>query len=108
MSENFVKLQKSAVSERRAARIQVSADLAIAVFQRGDQYFAINDRCPHQGVSFAGGAFNGTFVICPGHGFKIDARTGRCPQSPYLRVETFAVSDAGDELAIDLGDRAPG
>ncbi len=107
MSEGCITLAKSDVSERRPARVQITPDFAIAVFQSGDEYFAIDDRCPHQGVSFAGGAFNGSIVICPGHGFRIDVRTGRCPRSAFLRVDGFRVGQEGDRLVVELRDRAP-
>jgi 3-phenylpropionate/trans-cinnamate dioxygenase ferredoxin subunit len=107
VNEGTITLMKADVSERRPARIQITPEFAIAVFQSGGAYFAIDDRCPHQGVSFAGGAFNGSIVICPGHGFRIDVRTGRCPLSTFLRVDTFRVSAVGERLDVELGDRAP-
>jgi nitrite reductase/ring-hydroxylating ferredoxin subunit len=62
---------------------------AIAVFNVDGRFFAIDDRCPHQGSSLGRGRLDGSIVTCPSHSFRVDVTTGRNPKLPALRVRTF-------------------
>ena len=61
----------------------------IAVFNVGGTFFAIDDRCPHQGSSLGRGKLDGVVVTCPSHSFRVDLSTGRNPRFPALRIRTF-------------------
>jgi len=70
----------------------------IVVFCVGSEYFALLDRCPHQGGKLSDGILCGLaeagepgeyrysrpreFVRCPWHGWEFDLRTGRSIISP--------------------------
>ena len=95
-------LRASEVPEGSAAVIKVDDDLTVSVYRVGEAYYAIDDRCPHKGVSLARGAFEDAVVTCPAHHFTVDVRTGRSPRNPLMRVITFPVVRTGDELSITL------
>lgn len=99
-----VTVRKDALPATGAAVVDAGADLAIAVFRVGADYYAIDNRCPHKGGPLAAGSFDGTVVTCPWHQFTVDVRTGRNPRAPGLRVRTFAVEDCGDELCIVIAE----
>ena len=80
--------------------LDVDADLRIAVFRTGRGFYAINDRCPHAGGSFAQGPFDGRIASCPLHQFQVDVTTGRSPTSSFLRVQTFSVVEHEDRLEV--------
>ena len=44
--------------------------LMIAVARSGQDYFAIEDVCTHDGAELTGGAIEGTEIICPRHGAR--------------------------------------
>ena len=74
------------------ARIVALADgREIAVFNVEGTYYAIDNRCPHQGGPLGKGPVEGTVVTCPLHRFKIDLRDGVCPWNRVLRVRTYPV-----------------
>jgi len=62
---------------------------AIAVFRVGDRFFALEDRCPHQGTPLSDGDVEGSVVRCSGHGLVFDLATGRCPTSAAMRVRRY-------------------
>lgn len=81
----------------------------IAVFNVGGEYFALNDRCPHEGGSLCRGDQIGLvqsagpgdyqysraneMVRCPWHGWEFDLRTGQSWCDPRrMRVKTFPVT----------------
>jgi 3-phenylpropionate/trans-cinnamate dioxygenase ferredoxin component len=42
----------------------------------GARAHAMEDACPHSGRSLCAGRIEGSVVTCPGHGWRIDVRTG--------------------------------
>jgi nitrite reductase (NADH) small subunit len=59
------------------ARIVRTPKGDIAVFRtEADEYFALDDRCPHKGGPLSQGIVHGKRVTCPLHAFVIDLETG--------------------------------
>lgn len=63
----------------------------VAVFREGDEFFAINDFCPHMGASLAPGSYCGGAVMCPWHAWRFDVRTGAWLDSPRVKTDSFEV-----------------
>ncbi len=78
----------------RRGREMRFGDLSIAVFNVGDRYLAIENRCPHSGDSLSGGMVVDTSVICELHRWRICLETGLVTK-PYIegtpQVRTFPV-----------------
>jgi nitrite reductase (NADH) small subunit/3-phenylpropionate/trans-cinnamate dioxygenase ferredoxin subunit len=64
---------------------------AVAVFRVGDDYFALDDRCPHMGASLGLGEVRDGMVICDRHLWSFRLSDGACAESGRLRAETLAV-----------------
>jgi nitrite reductase (NADH) small subunit len=80
----------------REGRTAVVGDREIAIFNVGDGFLAVDNRCPHRGGPLADGIVAGGAVVCPLHAWKIDLQTGSverpagleaCVQSYPTRVE---------------------
>src|SRR5262245_12225806 len=89
---------------------------AIVVFNLSGEYFALLNRCPHQGGSLYHGKItglvqseepgkysycrHGEIVRCPWHAWEFDIRTGKSWCEPRrLRVKSYPVSvERGDQL----------
>lgn len=96
-------------------RIEV-AGRTIALFNVDGEFFAILDRCPHQGGSLCGGKLIGLLesrepgeysytrpneiLRCPWHGWEFDIRTGKSYCDPdRTRTRTYDVAvTAGRQL----------
>lgn len=50
--------------------------MEIAIFNLGDRFLAIENKCPHQGGPLCDGIVAGTSVVCPLHGWRFDLETG--------------------------------
>ena len=72
-------------------------DVAVAVFNLGGEYFAIEDVCTHDFGTLTGGCIEDGQIMCPRHGARFDIRTGAALTPPaYEPVATFEVRvDAG-------------
>ena len=90
------------------------AGRSIGVFNVGGEFFALRNRCPHQGgplclgplggfVSSSGpGEYTysrqGEILRCPWHGWEFDIRTGQSWFDPAgVRVRRYSVTVEGDE-----------
>lgn len=48
----------------------------IAIFNLGDRFLAVANRCPHQGGPLADGIVAGGTVVCPLHSWKVCLESG--------------------------------
>ncbi|MGE0559039.1 MAG: non-heme iron oxygenase ferredoxin subunit [Burkholderiales bacterium] len=65
-----------------ACRVADVDGVAVAVFNIGGEYFAIEDVCTHDGGELASGVLEGDQVICPRHGARFCVRTGEALSAP--------------------------
>jgi nitrite reductase/ring-hydroxylating ferredoxin subunit len=67
----------------------------LVLLKRGDSVTAFEGRCPHRGTLLAEGTVEGDAIVCAGHGWRFDARTGANadPSRPCLRQFPARVVD---------------
>ena len=76
----------------------------IALARSGGEYYAIEDICTHDGAELAGGAIEGTEIICPRHGARFCLRTGEALTPPaYEAVRVFQTKVEDGRLWIFAG-----
>jgi nitrite reductase (NADH) small subunit len=80
----------------------------VAVYRRGQTFFAIDDFCPHMGASLAEGHVDGETVACPWHGWRFCIRDGTWEDNPRIKIDSFSVRVQGDEVQVLVEDRNPG
>lgn len=99
---------------------------SIGVFKVDGEFFALLNRCAHQGGPLCAGAVfplldarvdeDGEIheffdharpvVACPWHGWEYDLRTGKCLADPSRRVMTFPAQVRNGEVVVTVS-RAP-
>ena len=107
-------------------KIVTVAGRSIGVFNVGGEFFALRNRCPHQGGALCEGQLWGVLestvpgeyryresrevVACPWHGWEFHLRTGQSWCAPErLKVSRYEVAlVAGTELPADPEAPAPG
>lgn len=63
-------------------QLVVIGSVRICLVRIGDNYFAVDDKCSHNGESLSKGKVNFIGeVICPWHGYRFNLQTGRCAES---------------------------
>jgi nitrite reductase/ring-hydroxylating ferredoxin subunit len=77
------------VARRKRKQVEVRG-CPIALFLVDDEVFAVDDTCIHQEKSLSKGTLLGGQVICPGHQWRFDPRTGE-PQDQDGKLATYAV-----------------
>ena len=99
----FVAVAKaSEVADQSGTCVEVGGK-RIALFNRGGQFYAIDDDCTHQGGPLSEGMVEGTVVTCPWHGATYDISTGNVlgPPAP-TGVARYNVRVTGEAIEIEV------
>jgi len=76
----------------------------VAVFRIGDEFYAIEDVCSHDGAEIASGVLEGNDIVCPRHGARFCVKTGAVKCAPaYEDIRTFAVKLENDRVWLADG-----
>jgi nitrite reductase (NADH) small subunit/3-phenylpropionate/trans-cinnamate dioxygenase ferredoxin subunit len=90
------------IVEGRGEPFEVAGKV-IAIFLHGGRYYAVDDTCPHQGAPLCDGALKDGAVTCAWHEWRFGLADGRRVDKPKVRVGTYAVRVAGDEIQVAIG-----
>jgi nitrite reductase (NADH) small subunit len=87
--------------EGRSIRV---GDGEIAIFNLGDRFLAVSNRCPHKGGPLSEGIVSGNTVVCPLHAWRVSLETGEVarPADTLACVETFRVRVDGGVILVEL------
>ena len=90
----------------REGRAVEVGELKIAIFNLGDRFLAVENRCPHQGGPLADGIVSGNTVVCPLHAWKVDLASGGVvrPNDAVQCVRSFQTRMEGGVVLLNLGD----
>jgi 3-phenylpropionate/trans-cinnamate dioxygenase ferredoxin component len=74
----------------------------IALFNVDGTVHALDDACPHAGVSLGSGKLRGSIVTCRGHGFRFDVMSGGCIGIAGLRAASHPVKIVDGKIFVSL------
>jgi len=76
-------------------------DRAVLLLRIGDEIFAVEDVCSHDGQPLTDGPISGMSIECPRHGARFDVRTGRPLCMPAVEpIATFETELRGRDIFI--------
>ena len=89
--------------EGRAVKV---GNREIAIFNLGERFLAVENRCPHKGGPLADGIVSGSTVVCPLHAWKMSLETGEGTGGPSASscVATFPVRVEGGTVLLRESD----
>jgi nitrite reductase (NADH) small subunit len=61
---------------REGRAVQIGEE-EVAIFNLGDRFLAIENRCPHRGGPLSDGIVSGSTVVCPLHAWKVCLESGK-------------------------------
>lgn len=87
--------------EGRAVRV---GGREVAIFNLGDRFLAIKNRCPHKGGPLADGIVCGAKVVCPLHAWSVNLECGSVGQPGDSRacVQTFPTRIENGVVLLEL------
>lgn len=71
----------------------------VAIFRVDDEYFAIQNTCPHQGGPLGAGKVEDNCVYCPWHGWQFDLESGEHVHGKEA-ARTYEVHVEGDDIYV--------
>jgi 3-phenylpropionate/trans-cinnamate dioxygenase ferredoxin subunit len=106
MRTDLVKIASVGEVEPGGKMVVEVDDVLVALFNvDGEQYYAVEDVCTHDGGPLADGDMVNTYEIeCPRHGARFDIRTGQALCMPAFEpVQSYevVVRDGAIFLAMD-------
>ncbi|KAA3600882.1 MAG: hypothetical protein DWQ06_08655 [Calditrichaeota bacterium] len=76
----------------------------VAVFKLGEnKFYAVDNRCPHQGHPLSKGTTNGHILVCSYHNWKFDLRNGACLGKNGKDVPCYEILQKNEETFVNLG-----
>jgi 3-phenylpropionate/trans-cinnamate dioxygenase ferredoxin subunit len=76
-------------------------DRAVLLVRIGDQFYAVEDVCSHDGQPLTDGNLAGASIECPRHGARFDLCTGRPLCMPAVEpIATFEVRIQGNDILL--------
>jgi nitrite reductase/ring-hydroxylating ferredoxin subunit len=93
----------SQLADGRLTRVIVG-DTPVLLVRRGEEIFALHDRCSHRGCSLSDGDLEGDEIACACHGSRFDLRTGGLRSGPATSPQpAFQVRrDGSDRVSVRL------
>jgi len=93
---------------KRGARTVRTPHREIAVFRTAsDEFFALENRCPHKGGPLSEGIVHGRKVACPLHNWIIDLEDGEATGADKGCARSFPVKLENGRIYLDMGVAAP-
>lgn len=98
----FVKVAGTAEVKPGSGIVAEVNGQAIALFNVGGSFYAIDNTCVHRGGPLGEGELDGDMVSCPWHGWQYDVKTGKSTTNPSACVKTYEVKVEGTDVKVLL------
>jgi nitrite reductase (NADH) small subunit len=83
---SWIRVTDAASVPLREGRAVKLGSEEVAIFNVGDRFLAVGNRCPHKGGPLADGIVSGDVVVCPLHAWKICLSSGKVKQPAETRA----------------------
>lgn len=91
MNKEYVKIcRTSEIYNLKGKRFQLDDENEIALFRVGENFYAVDNICPHNHTSqMYDGYIEEMYLACPVHGYQFHLETGEQPAKIGCRLRTF-------------------
>jgi 3-phenylpropionate/trans-cinnamate dioxygenase ferredoxin subunit len=84
-------------------QLVVIGEKRICLVKRNNRFYAVSNKCTHNGESLNKGIINSMGeIVCPWHGYQFDLETGREYLERSADLEIYPVRDEEDGLYIAI------
>lgn len=99
---DFVKLaNKAELPDVDSAAEFTVGDRTICIANVNGEFCALDNVCPHQGGPLGMGTVEGTKIVCPWHGWQIEAKTGTTERGQPA-VAVYELRIEGEEVLVKV------
>jgi len=101
-----VTVGKSAEVPEGAVRSFEAGGRRLAILRAGGVLHAMDGVCPHRGGPLGEGTVEatgeGAVLTCPWHGWRFDARSGKCMNLPGGAQTRYPVREEGGDIVVEV------
>jgi nitrite reductase/ring-hydroxylating ferredoxin subunit len=80
--------------------------VTVTLCRSGERWFAVDDACPHRGLSLSTGTLEGAVLTCSWHGYRYDLESGECLDRTTPRLAKCSVVVADGVVWLELDPRS--
>lgn len=104
---SWIRITEAANIPLREGRAVRFGEEVLAIFNLGEKFLAVDNRCPHQGGPLADGIVSGDSVVCPLHSWKVCLASGEVkrPAEQQACVRSYPVKVVEGIVLVQLADR---
>lgn len=101
---SWIRVARCDAVPRREGRAVRIGDREIAIFNLGDCFLAVDNRCPHRNGPLSDGIVAGDAVVCPLHAWKVNLQTGAVerPVGESACVQAYATRVEAGEVLVEV------
>lgn len=99
MAQYVTVAQASAIPSGTGTVVTVQGQ-SIALFNLQGLFYALDNRCPHRDYPLGMSPVFDDLVMCIGHAWRFDIKTGECYSVPGVYVRRYDVVVEGEEVKI--------
>jgi nitrite reductase/ring-hydroxylating ferredoxin subunit len=101
MQQEWQELKIELPIEKQIIATQV-ANRDILITKNNDNFYAIQDECPHEGIKLSLGCIKNNAIKCSLHGFSFDLASGLCDENSVEMVITYPIKLENNKLWIQI------
>ena len=104
VERRWIRIARSESIPPREGRTALINGKEIAIFNLGDKFLAVGNRCPHRGGPLSDGIVAGTTVVCPLHAWKVCLSSGQVkgPGEPAACTKSYPVEVVDGIVMVQL------
>ena len=104
MNDRWIRVTTTDSIPRQEGRAVTLGGRELAIFNLGERFLAVENRCPHLGGPLSDGIVSGCAVVCPLHAWKVRLDTGRVdrPAASSACVRTFSTRVEDGVVLVQL------
>lgn len=102
MNVEYIKICRlTEIAEGEGKRFQIDEENEAAVFKTGNDYYAVDNVCPHNhNPKIYKGDIEDNYVICPVHGYRFSLLNGEQPDKSGCKLRIFEIKIENDFIYI--------
>lgn len=106
MSNFFDVASTSDLADHPILGVEVNG-FELVLVKKDNEYFALEDNCPHEGAPLSEGYIEGEEIVCLWHGSCFHLRTGKVRFDPATEdIAVYQVRVVNDRIEVELPDPA--
>ncbi|HKY62161.1 MAG TPA: Rieske (2Fe-2S) protein [bacterium] len=99
---NWIKAAKQQDIPAGTGVVADCGETAVALFNVGGEFHAVQNKCPHRGGPLGEGELNGQVVTCPWHAWSFDVCSGVNVDNPNSKLACYPVKLENDDVWVEV------